>query len=259
MQSTTPDRLPVLAAPEAWQRRRPSARRWARPWPRLWARLALPAVIALVAVPRATLAQGGAGTRLPEPPIDTIARPTGTLRSGDLLKVRVYRDSELSGQYLIDAQGNVQIPGVGVVRAAGLDPTQISERLVDALRGRGFRSPEIAVQPLIRVSVLGEVRTPGLYPVDPGVSLIQLLTLAGGPTEHANLKRAQVLRDDRAFTVDMQSALAGSAAGRVGLYSNDVVYVPPRRSVFSRENVGLMATLASLALSVVTLIQVTHR
>jgi protein involved in polysaccharide export with SLBB domain len=226
-----------------------------------WRRVgvAVLAGVALVAVAQDTRAQLGAANRLPEPPIDTIARPTGTLRSGDLLKVRVYRDSELSGQYLIDAQGNVQIPGVGVVRAAGLDPTQVTERLVDALRGRGFRTPEIAVQPLIRVSVLGEVRAPGLYPVDPGVSLIQLLTLAGGPTEHANLKRAQVVRDDRAFTVDMQSALGGSAAGRVALYSNDVVYVPQKRNVFSRENVGLMATLASLALSVVTLIQVTHR
>ena len=146
------------------------------------------------------------------PPTDTLARPTGTLRSGDLLKIRVYRDSELSGEYLINAQGDVQIPGVGVIRAAGLDPTQISERLVEAFRARGFRTPEIAVQPLIRVSVLGEVRTPGLYPVEPGVTL----------------------------------------------YSNDVVYLPPRHTVFSRDNITLAATLAALALSVVTLIQVTH-
>lgn len=190
---------------------------------------------------------------------DTIARPTGTLRSGDLLKVRVYRDSELSGEYLIDARGDVQIPGLGVIRAAGLDPTQVQDRLVEALRSRGFRSPEIAVQPLIRVSVLGQVRAPGLYPVDPGVSIIQLLTLAGGPTDQANLRRAQVVRDNRAFTVDLQSALGGSAAGRVALYSNDVVYIPQRHSIFSRENIALGATLASLALTVVTLIQVTHR
>lgn len=195
----------------------------------------------------------------PPAPTDTLARPTGTLRSGDLLKIRVYRDSELSGEYLINARGEVQIPGLGVVQAAGLDPTQVQDRLVDALRSRGFRAPEIAVQPLIRVSVLGQVRAPGLYPVEPGVSIIQLLTIAGGPTEGANLKRAQVVRDDQAFTVDLQSALGGSAAGRVALYSNDVVYVPQRHSLFSRDNVGLAATLASLAVTVVTLIQVTHR
>jgi protein involved in polysaccharide export with SLBB domain len=205
-------------------------------------------------------AQSTAPGALPPPPAtDTLSRPTGTLRSGDLLKIRVYRDSELSGEFLIDARGDVQIPGLGVIRAAGLDPTQVQDRLVDALRSRGFRAPEIAVQPLIRVSVLGQVRSPGLYPVEPGVSIIQLLTIAGGPTEVANLKRAQVVRDDRAFTVDLQSALGGSAAGRVALYSNDVVYVPQRHSLFSRDNIGLAATLASLALSVVTLVEVTHR
>jgi len=222
------------------------------------------AVIAILAVAGATAGSVRAQTPTPTPPAetapppDTTTRPTGTLRSGDLLKIRVYRDSELSGEYLIDAQGDVQMPGVGVIRAAGLDPTQISARLVEAFRARGFRTPEIAVQPLIRVSVLGEVRSPGLYPVEPGVSMIQLLTLAGGPTDRANLKRAQVIRENQVFFVDLQSALAGSAAGRVTLYSNDVVYLPPRRSVFSRDNIALVATLASLALSVVTLIQVSH-
>jgi protein involved in polysaccharide export with SLBB domain len=212
---------------------------------------------ALVIATSVAVAQSPPSPTPPPPaPTDTIARPTGTLRTGDLLKIRVYRDSELSGEYLIDARGDVQIPGLGVIRAAGLDPTQVNDRLVDALRSRGFRTPEIAVQPLIRVSVLGQVRAPGLYPVEPGVSIIQLLTLAGGPTEVANLKRAQVVRDDRAFTVDLQSALGGSAAGRVALYSNDVVYVPQRHSLFSRDNIGFAATIASLALSVVTLVEV---
>lgn len=205
-------------------------------------------------------AQSSVPAALPPPPAtDTLSRPTGTLRSGDLLKIRVYRDSELSGEFLINARGEVQIPGLGVIRAAGLDPTQVQDRLVDALRSRGFRAPEIAVQPLIRVSVLGQVRTPGLYPVEPGVSIIQLLTLAGGPTDVANLRRAQVVRDDQAFTVDLQGALGGSAAGRVALYSNDVVYIPQRHSLFSKENIGFAATLASLALTVVTLVEVTHR
>lgn len=222
----------------------------------------LTAVIVAACVAASGVA-GVARAQTPAAPADTIhadtsSRPTGTLRSGDLLKIRVYRDSELSGQYLIDAQGNVQMPGVGVIKAAGLDPTQITERMVEAFRARGFRAPEIAIQPLIRVSVLGEVRAPSLYPVEPGVSLIQLLTLAGGPTDRANLRKAQVIRENHVFTVDLESALAGSAAGRVTLYSNDVVYLPPKHNVFSRDNIALAATLASLALSVVTLIEVAH-
>jgi polysaccharide export outer membrane protein len=223
-------------------------------------------LLSAVMVAAGVAASGVTGTaraQTPAAPADTIhpdtsSRPTGTLRSGDLLKIRVYRDSELSGQYLIDAQGNVQMPGVGVIKAAGLDPTQITERMIEAFRARGFRTPEIAIQPLIRVSVLGEVRAPSLYPVEPGVSLIQLLTLAGGPTDRADLRKAQVIRENHVFTVDLESALAGSAAGRVTLYSNDVVYLPPKHNVFSRDNIALAATLASLALSVVTLIEVAH-
>jgi protein involved in polysaccharide export with SLBB domain len=232
----------------------------ARPIVRRWRTVVMAAGAGAVLLGLRAGAQtaGSADPAAPPPVRDTTARLTGALRSGDLLKVRVYRDSELSGQYLIDAQGNVQIPGLGIIRAAGLEPTQVQDRLVDALRSRGFRAPEISVQPLIRLSVLGQIRAPGLYPVDPGVSLIQLITLAGGPTDRANLKRAQVVRDDRAFTIDLQSALGGSAAGRVTLYSNDVVYIPERHTVFSRDNIGLIATLAGLALSVVTLVQVSH-
>jgi protein involved in polysaccharide export with SLBB domain len=192
-------------------------------------------------------------------PVDTLAGATGTLRPGDLLNLRVYRDSELTGKYLIDAEGNVQIPGLGVVAVAGLTPPAVTARLAQALRDRGFRTPEIAVSPEIRVSVLGEVRLPALYSVEPGARLIEVLTLAGGPTEHANLRHVRIIRDGRARDVDLRRALAGEGGAPVTLYSNDVVYVPARRGFFSQENVTLAATFLSLVLSAITLIQVTKR
>ena len=93
------------------------------------------AVVGVVMVDGTASAQSGVPAA--DVPLDTTARPVGVLRPGDLIKVHVYRDSELSGEYLIDPQGNVQIPGLGVVRAAGLDPTQVKESLVSALRSRG--------------------------------------------------------------------------------------------------------------------------
>ena len=203
-------------------------------------------------------ARAQSGVPAADVPLDTTARPVGVLRPGDLIKVHVYRDSELSGEYLIDPQGNVQIPGLGVVRAAGLDPTQVKESLVSALRSRGVSSPEIAVQPLVRVSVLGEVRNPALYPVDPGTALIQLLTLAGGPTDRANLKRTRVVRDGRAFVVDLESGLSGSASGRIVLYSNDVVYVP-RKTGFTRETLSFVFAGLSVALAVINVILTTSK
>lgn len=191
---------------------------------------------------------------LPPTPADTSAqqRDVGALRPGDVLKIVVFRDKELSNEYPIDARGYVQIPGLGVIKAAGLNPTEVTDRLRQALVDRGFARPEISVQPLIRVSVLGEVRAPNVYPVDPGTSLLQLLTVAGGPTDRAKLQDTRVIRDGRAFRVDMESALRGSAAGRIVLYSNDVIVVSRKRG-FTSENLGLTATAASLVLAVLNI------
>src|SRR5688500_5879985 len=187
----------------------------------------------------------GAQDNIPAPsdsipaPTESIRRSVGPLRPGDELNIVVFRNAELTGTYLIDSRGLVQIPGLGTLRVAGLDPTQATERLQQALVVRGFAAPEIAVRPLIRVGVLGRVATPGLHSVEPGTTLLQLLTIAGGPSEDANLSRTRVVREGRVHVVDLQSALQGGAAGRIVLYSNDVVEVPKRRG-FTRENVGFI-------------------
>ncbi|GAC1651993.1 MAG: hypothetical protein NVS4B3_13570 [Gemmatimonadaceae bacterium] len=186
-------------------------------------------------------------------PHDTLARSVGALRPGDVLKIAVYRDKEISGDYLIDSRGFLQMPGVGVITAAGLDPAQVTDRIRQGLIKRGFESPEIAVQPLVRVSVLGEVRTPALLPVEPGTSLIRLLSIAGGPSERADLRRVRVIRDGRVYEVDVGSGLGGSAAGRVVLFSNDVVVVP-RRSGWTQENFAFLLGSVSALATVINLI-----
>jgi protein involved in polysaccharide export with SLBB domain len=210
-------------------------------------------LVRAVLVVCAPLAATGAQNSLP-PPVasDTTQRSVGALRPGDALKIVVFRDKELSGEYPIDARGFVQIPGLGVIKAAGLDPTDVTDRLRLALIERGFARPEISVQPLIRVSVLGEVRSPNVYPVDPGTSLLKLLTVAGGPTDRARLRDTRVIRDGRAFRVDMESGLKGSAAGRIVLYSNDVIVVGRRRGLTS-ENLGYTLSAASLVLAVLNI------
>lgn len=195
---------------------------------------------------------------VPPAPRDTTVRNVGVLRPGDVLDIVVYREKELSNKYLIDSRGFVQIPGLGVVQAAGLDPTQVKAALEESLRQRGFERPELSVQPLVRVSVLGQVRAPGLYPVDPGTSLLQLITIAGGPVENADLRKTRVVRDGRAYTVDLESALAGSSAGRIVLYSNDYVVVP-RRTGLTRENLAFAFGIASTLLTVVNLIVTLRR
>ena len=212
----------------------------------------------LVATVIATLGAPASAQTTPQipPPADTRAgvpadeRPVGGLRAGDLLRVTVFREKELSGEFLIDARGDVQMPGIGVLNVAGLEPRQAQQRIVEALRARGFSAPEVALQARVQVSVLGEVRSPALYPTEPGTSLLQLITLAGGPTERANLRATRVMRDGTVVEVDLERALEGSAAGRIVLYSGDYVIVP-RRGGLTRD--AFMFGL-SVATSVMTAI-----
>ena len=212
-------------------------------------------------VPGVTVAQDT--VRVPVPPVDTSntqsgERSVGVLRPGDALKITVWREKELSGEYLIDARGLVQIPGLGDIIVAGLTPMEVKARLSEQLVRRGIVAPEIAVQPVIRVSVLGEVRTPGLLSVEPGTNLIHLITLAGGPTERANMKAVRVIRAGRPYEVDLQSALSGSSAGRVVLFSNDVVFLERKRGL-TRENLSFGMNMLTAVLSIVSVITVLQR
>ena len=208
------------------------------------------------AVARPGVAQEEVAT-LPPPTLDTSVS-VGVMRPGDELNLQVYRDKELSGKYLIDSRGYVQIPGLGVIAVAGMSPAQATERLREQLIRRGTANPELAVYPLIRVSVLGEVVKPGLYSVDPGTSLIQLVTLVGGPNANSDLTHATVIREGKRVPVDLRSALEGSATGRLVLYSNDVLVVPRRSTFWSRENLSFVFTGLSLAIAVMNLIIVSR-
>ena len=188
----------------------------------------------------------------------TGARNVGALRSGDLLKINVFRLKEFSGDYIIDSQGRVVIPGLGIVHTGGLQPPQVEARLRGLLECRGYSQDAaiLSVQPQIRISVLGEVRNPGLFPVDPGVGLLQVITLAGGETGYADLTHTRVVREGRTFTIDLRSALSGAPSGQITLNSNDVVVVP-RKSGFTREDAsftfGALSTLFSIVSIIVTL------
>ena len=188
-------------------------------------------------------------------PADSLpARNVGVVQPGDGLRIAVFRERDLNGEYVIDSRGAVQIPGLGVIQVAGMTPTEVRARLRDQLVQRGIAEPEFAVQVLVRVSVLGEVRQAGLHTVDPGTSLIQLVSLAGGATASADLSRTQVTREGRVYLVDLENALQfGGAAGRIPVYSNDIVHVP-RRGGLTRENIMFVLSVVTTALSIATLI-----
>ena len=92
------------------------------------------------------------------------------------------------------------------------------------------------------------MRNPAVYPAEPGISVLRLLTMAGGATPTADLSKTIVIREGRTYHVDLNRALTGDASGSVILNSNDVVVVP-KKSGFSRNDLNFVLGIAGVVLS----------
>ena len=213
---------------------------------------ALLAALFAAAFPLALDAQDPPPVPLPEP-ADTIVRPVGPVRPGDVLQLRFAGQEGVSGDYIIDNEGVVTIPGVGSVRLAGLTPREATAALDQLIRVR-FSRPEWTPYFRIRVFVLGAgVANPGPQVVEPGTTFLQVLAIAGGQTERADLKRTTVIREERQYPVDLEGALAGGHVGQLPVFSGDVIVVPAKTGL-TRENIGFIASLVGTALTLVTLV-----
>jgi polysaccharide export outer membrane protein len=189
----------------------------------------------------------------PLPPADTVARAALTLSPGDMVQVVIYREPELNGEFLVDQDGVVVLPLIGEQTVTGIPMRELRQQLVDRYRVH-LRNPSINVIPLRRLSVLGEVQRPGMYNVDPTVSLAGAIALAGGATGAGSLQRIRIIRNG---AVIHDRIGAGETLSGAGVRSNDEVYVD-RRSWFERNSTFVVSTLISVT-SIVTSIILSSR
>jgi polysaccharide biosynthesis/export protein len=160
----------------------------------------------------------------------------------DKLVIDVFGIEELSKKEVqTDAGGRISFPLAGIIEAAGRTPAELEQILVDRLRGRFVRNPQVTVNLKETVSqvitVDGEVKEPGLYPVIGRMTLMRAVATAKGTAEFAKLDDVVVFR-----TVKSQkmAALYNLKAIRRGYYddpevfANDVVVVgnSPARRIF---------------------------
>jgi len=167
-----------------------------------------------------------------------------------MVRITVWRQPELSGEFEIAADGTVTHPLYREVEVAGVPVATAEARLREFLQ-RFEANPEFVVQPLFRVAVGGEVRQPSLYAFPPAVTLARAVALAGGPSERGRLDEVLLVRDGRTVEVDLTRAEGGLA--HTGIRSGDQIMVS-RRSAFFRDYMLPAVSLVSLALNITTLI-----
>lgn len=143
---------------------------------------------------------------------------------GDSLKVTVFQEDDLSGEYKIDNAGFISFPLIGKVKAAGVSADVVVRMIEEELSQGYLRSPDVMVEVASYrpFSVLGEVASPGNYPYMEGFSIADAVAVAGGFTYRANRKGFEVLRRQQGDWKKMET--------RVGddVQPGDIIYVRER-------------------------------
>jgi polysaccharide export outer membrane protein len=120
-----------------------------------------------------------------------------TLGPGDKVRVTVFGEQDLSGEYQLDGNGNIRIPLAGVVRAAGYTAQGLEGWLYAALVPNYLKNPRINVE-ITRyrpVYVVGQVTKPGQYDYVHDMTLLQAIALAGGFNQEAKQSEVYLRRE----------------------------------------------------------------
>lgn len=118
------------------------------------------------------------------------------LDAGDKVRITVFNEENLSGEFEIDGRGALAYPLVGTMHAQGLTPRELEQALVARLNQGYLRDPSVSVEVLTYrpFYILGEVRTPGSYPYVNDMTVLNAVALAGGYTYRARTGSATIKR-----------------------------------------------------------------
>ena len=171
------------------------------------------------------------------------------LQPGDMVRLRIWREPGMSGDYRVDESGTVVFPRIGAL-AVGQISTDSLRMLLVSIYSAQLRDPSIEVTVLRRVNVLGAVRNPGLYHVDPTMTVADVMAMAGGVSTDGNPNRVELVRQGQRVSVRLsqQSLVAESP-----IRSGDQLWVP-ERSWLARNATVVAAAVTATALVVTSVI-----
>lgn len=142
-----------------------------------------------------------AGTGAVAPPGDRVASTAAfeegyKLGVGDKIRITVFNEASLSGEFSVGANGDLSLPLIGAVPATGQTPAQISATVQRQLADGYLRDPRVSAEITAYrpYYILGEVRAPGTYPFVVGLTAFNAIATAEGFTPRANKSMVFVRR-----------------------------------------------------------------
>lgn len=186
------------------------------------------------------LAACASGGDLPPPPANfTTVQPAPVIETNyaigplDKLSIDVFQVPELTMESVqVDAAGDISLPLIGTVSAAGKSANQLSSDIAERLNASYLQSPQVTVRVTEtvsrRVTVEGAVTQPGVYPMNGPTTLLQAIAVARGPNNMADLRRVAIFRTidgRRAAAVFDLAAIRKGEAPDPEIHGNDIVVV----------------------------------
>ncbi|BCW89858.1 hypothetical protein sos41_30260 [Alphaproteobacteria bacterium SO-S41] len=185
--------------------------------------LLLAAALAACTSPITNVAAGNPASRAIGP--SGGAEAATEIAVGDRLRIAVFGDDKMSGEYNVGESGAITVPLAGPVSVAGRTPEDAAKAIASVLVTAGlFRDPKITVEILTLrpFYILGEVNRPGEYPYRPGLSLFAAVATAGGYTYRADsgsvFIRKATEKTERKFDINSD----------IAIMPGDVIRIPER-------------------------------
>ena len=155
----------------------------------------------------------------------------------DEIVIDLYGYSDASYKLKVSPEGSIRIPNIGPVSVSGLTIEQASKRIIGQLAsvysgiGSGQSKVNISIGNIrsIKVTILGEVNTPGTYTLSSLSTVFNGLYASGGPSENGSFRKIQVVRNNKVIaTIDIYEFLMnGATKGNILLQDQDIIKVSP--------------------------------
>ena len=147
------------------------------------------------------------------------------LAPGDKLKVNVFNEPDLTGEFQVSDEGSIAFPLIGEVRAGGMSAEEFKHNLVRSLQNGFVRKPRVTVEVANYrpINIIGEVRNAGQFAYRPGISVQDAIALAGGYTYRANSNVVYVTRAASSEQITLNSKKDGTP-----VLPGDNIRVPER-------------------------------
>jgi protein involved in polysaccharide export with SLBB domain len=175
----------------------------------------------------ALLVSGCAGSTLSEAEQQaavTAASSPAKLQPGDKIRIVVFGEDNLNGEYQVDQSGQISLPLAGTIKVQGLTQSELEQELAKKFKSQYLKSPKVTVTitTLRPYYMMGEVKNPGQFAYQSGLNVLTAMAIAGGPTYRASRNTVEIQR------LGETSMHEYPVSASVPVLPGDVIKVPER-------------------------------